>query len=76
MVATVVASVIAIVVLTVSGPHRIAPGEAVSILHDPDVHRNHRIPSLSVMRRYDNLTASARLLVSAMATELGVADRG
>ena len=48
----------------------------VSILHDPDVHRNHKLPEPSVEGRYRNVTKRAERLVHAMATEMGVRNRG
>ena len=50
--------------------------ERVSILHDPDVHRGHAIPHARVEAVYRNLTLHAKLLVTALATEQGVQDRG
>lgn len=53
-----------------------AAWEEVSILHDVDVSRGRMIPSPRVNSHYTNLTVYARLLVSAIAKELGVVDRG
>ena len=48
----------------------------VSVVHDPDVHRSHRIPLRSVDLMYRNLTTRARLFVSALSASIGVKDRG
>ena len=53
-----------------------AAWDEVSILHDVDVNRGRMIPSPRVNSHYTNLTVYARLLVSAIAKELGVVDRG
>ena len=50
--------------------------EHVHILHDIDVSRGRAIPWVRSQAVYTNLTTAARLLVSSIARELGVADRG
>jgi hypothetical protein len=48
----------------------------VSILHDTDVHRGHKIPFPSVQQRYENLTERAARFVAEMSTRLGIVNRG
>ena len=49
---------------------------SVALLHDPDVHRSHRIPLKSVDARYRNVTKRAERFVHELCRRLSVKNRG